>query len=78
MLLCGSVHSHIPYITEILTDHPQDDSALNCKHAQQRGWETAHLVEKGEPQPAAKASKYQISHLSELRGLFPQLFKAET
>lgn len=55
-----------------------DDSALNCKHAQQRGWETAHLVEKGEPQPAAKASKYQISHLSELRGLFPQLFKAET
>lgn len=53
-----------------------DDSALNCKHAQARGWETAHLVEEGEKPPEQKAAKYQIKHLDELRDLFPHLFKS--
>ncbi|PSS25726.1 hypothetical protein M430DRAFT_96410 [Amorphotheca resinae ATCC 22711] len=52
-----------------------DDSALNCRKAEEIGWNTAHLVEEGEPLPAQKPCKYQIRHLEELRTLFPQFFK---
>lgn len=53
-----------------------DDSHLNCKHAQARGWTTVHLVEPGLPVPEVPASKYQIRDLEELRDLFPQFFKS--
>lgn len=54
-----------------------DDSHLNCQAAYQRGWgNTVHLVEPQVPDPAQKASKYQISHLSELLTLFPELLKS--
>jgi len=52
-----------------------DDSALNCRKAEELGWTVAHLVEDGEPLPAQKPCKYQIRHLEELRTLFPQFFK---
>ncbi|MCJ1389696.1 hypothetical protein MMC18_002553 [Xylographa bjoerkii] len=52
-----------------------DDSYLNCKHAQARGWTAAHLVEPGLPDPATKGSKYQIQSLEELRQIWPQFFK---
>ncbi|ETI26785.1 pyrimidine 5'-nucleotidase [Cladophialophora carrionii CBS 160.54] len=56
-----------------------DDSFLNCRAAYARGWtNTVHLVEKGVPEPAEKASKYQISHLSQLLDLFPELLKTDT
>jgi pyrimidine and pyridine-specific 5'-nucleotidase len=57
----------------ILT-HPLDDSALNCKKAEELGWTTVHLVEEGVHPPAAKPCQYQIKHLDELRALFPQFF----
>ncbi|KIN08440.1 hypothetical protein OIDMADRAFT_37606 [Oidiodendron maius Zn] len=53
-----------------------DDSALNCRKAEELGWTTAHLVEEGEPSPSNKPCKYQVQHLNELRDLFPQFFKA--
>ncbi|CAG8961037.1 hypothetical protein HYFRA_00002577, partial [Hymenoscyphus fraxineus] len=53
-----------------------DDSDLNCKKAEELGWNTAHLVEEEEPLPAEKPCKYQIRHLEELRSLFPQFFKS--
>lgn len=52
-----------------------DDSHLNCKHAQARGWTTVHLVEPGLPIPRIPASRYLISRLEELRVHFPDLFK---
>ncbi|KAE8444511.1 hypothetical protein EG329_000495 [Mollisiaceae sp. DMI_Dod_QoI] len=52
-----------------------DDSALNCRKAEELGWTAAHLVEEGEPLPAEKPCKYQIRHLEELRSLFPKFFK---
>jgi pyrimidine and pyridine-specific 5'-nucleotidase len=52
-----------------------DDSALNCRKAEELGWTTTHLVEEGEPLPAQKPCKYQVRHLNELRSLFPHLFK---
>lgn len=52
-----------------------DDSALNCRKAEELGWTSIHLVEEGEPLLTQKACKYQIRHLEELRSLFPQLFK---
>lgn len=58
-----------------LADRGADDSGLNCKAAQSLGWTVAHLVEPSLPSPAEPASKYQISDLEELRGLFPQFFK---
>ncbi|KAJ5292719.1 Kinetochore-Ndc80 subunit Spc24 [Penicillium atrosanguineum] len=54
-----------------------DDSHLNCTHAQERGWNTVHLVEPGIPIPQVPASKYLISNLEELRVLFPHLFKPQ-
>jgi len=53
-----------------------DDSHLNCKFAQARGWTAAHLVEPQLPLPAMAASKYLIRRLEELRILFPQFFKS--
>jgi len=52
-----------------------DDSALNCRKAEELGWTTTHLVEEGEPLPTEKVCKYQIRHVQELRTLFPQFFK---
>ncbi|KAI4123376.1 MAG: hypothetical protein LQ338_005292 [Usnochroma carphineum] len=52
-----------------------DDSYLNCHHAQQRGWTTAHLVEHTEMEPEVKAAQYQIKELEELRRIFPRFFK---
>ena len=69
----------VSYVAETLRPglayRPADDSYLNCQHAQARGWTTVHLVDAGEPEPATKASKYQIRSLDELRTLFPQFFK---
>ncbi|EEH35888.1 pyrimidine 5'-nucleotidase [Paracoccidioides lutzii Pb01] len=53
-----------------------DDSALNCRHAQARGWETVHFVEPHITPPEAPASKYQIRSLEELRDIFPQFFRS--
>lgn len=63
-----------------VTDHTKlyfvDDSYLNCKDAFKRGWSnTVHLVEPQVPDPPAKASRYQISHLRELLDLFPELLR---
>lgn len=57
-----------------------DDSWLNCKGAFDRGWtNTVHLVEEGWPDdPDAKPCNYRIYHLSELAGLFPELFLSNT
>jgi len=62
-----------------IKDHKQcyfvDDSALNCRQAEELGWNTAHLVEEGVANPPQKACKYVIQHLQELRTIFPHLFK---
>lgn len=55
-----------------------DDSHLNCVHAHARGWTTVHLLEQGIPIPRKPASKYTISSLQELPGLFPHVFKQQT
>lgn len=70
-------------VSEIATLIPQtvpltlipDDSFGNCKSSQELGWTTAHLVEDEVTPPKTPASKYQIRHLEELRGVFPQFFK---
>lgn len=49
---------------------------MNCKHAQARGWNTAHLVESGITSPENPASDYEIKSLQELRRIFPQFFKS--
>ena len=55
-----------------------DDSFLNCRAAYVRGWtNTVHLVEPGVPEPLEQASKHQISDLSQLLDLFPELLKKE-
>lgn len=54
-----------------------DDSHLNCKHAQARGWTAVHLVEPGLAIPRIPASRYLISSLGELRVHFPDLFHPE-
>ncbi|KAI4210062.1 MAG: hypothetical protein LQ351_007052 [Letrouitia transgressa] len=55
-----------------------DDSELNCRHAHARGWNTAHLLEAGIPDPTEKAARYQIRDLEELRDIFPQFFKDQS
>ncbi|KAJ9605562.1 putative suppressor of disruption of TFIIS [Cladophialophora chaetospira] len=56
-----------------------DDSHLNCEAAYARGWtNTVHLVEPEVPDPPGKASKYQISHLSQLLDLFPELLNNDS
>ena len=54
--------------------YAKDDSHLNCRHAQARGWTAVHLLEPDDSEPATKASKYQIRSLTELRVLFPHFF----
>ena len=58
-----------------LTSLGTDDSHLNCRYAQQRGWTTVHLLEPEDPEPDVKAAKYQIRDLEELRMIFPQFFR---
>ncbi|KNG46844.1 pyrimidine 5-nucleotidase [Stemphylium lycopersici] len=53
-----------------------DDSYINCKAAEGRGWKTAHLLDENDPAPAEPASKYQIRSLQELRKIFPEVFKS--
>lgn len=52
-----------------------DDSALNCRKAEELGWTATHLVEELHHSPPPKACKNVIQHLDELRTLFPQFFK---
>ncbi|EEA28728.1 suppressor of deletion of TFIIS [Talaromyces marneffei ATCC 18224] len=54
-----------------------DDSALNCRYAEKRGWKTAHLVEPMLQMPVTPACKITIRRLEELRELFPQFFKSK-
>ncbi|KAL8806327.1 MAG: hypothetical protein Q9223_004584 [Gallowayella weberi] len=56
----------------------EDDSHLNCRHAQARGWTTAHLLEPDRPEPPEKASKYQIRDLESLRSIFPHFFRSSS
>ena len=51
-----------------------DDSALNCRHANERGWIVVHKLEEEDSAPEKRAGRYQIRHLEELRSIFPQLF----
>ena len=51
-----------------------DDSALNCRHAKERGWTVVHKLEEEDSAPQSEAGNYQIRHLEELRSLFPQFF----
>jgi pyrimidine and pyridine-specific 5'-nucleotidase len=60
---------------EDLTECFIDDSALNCRKAQQLGWTTVHLVEPSVTSPPQQVCKYQVAALEELRGIFPQFFK---
>ena len=60
--------------TQLIEINP-DDSHLNCRYAQQRGWTTVHLLEPEDPDPEVKAAKYQIRDLEELRDVFPEIFK---
>ncbi|EMD62320.1 hypothetical protein GGP41_002150 [Bipolaris sorokiniana] len=53
-----------------------DDSYINCKAAEERGWKTAHLLDEKDPAPEVPASKYQIRSLQELRKIFPEVFKS--
>lgn len=54
-----------------------DDSWLNCRKAFERGWtNTVHLTE--EPwmnEPTEQACRFEIKHLAELLGYFPELLK---
>ena len=60
--------------TQLIDVNP-DDSHLNCRYAQQRGWTTVHLLEPEDPEPDVKAAKYQIRDLEKLRVVFPEIFK---
>ena len=51
-----------------------DDSALNCRHARDRGWTVVHKLEEADPEPSAPAGKYEVRDLEELRVIFPQFF----
>ncbi|KAL8812288.1 MAG: hypothetical protein Q9223_001157 [Gallowayella weberi] len=71
----GAASAKDCFFVGTLTNSGPDDSYLNCHHAQQRGWTTAHLIEQTEMEPETKAAKHQIRDLEELRGIFPQFFK---
>ena len=51
-----------------------DDSALNCRHANERGWTVVHKLEEEDTAPESKAGKYEVRDLEELRSIFPQFF----
>jgi len=53
-----------------------DDSALNCRKAEELGWIATHLLEEGEQLPEQKPCTYQIRSLQDLRTLFPEIFKS--
>ena len=55
-----------------------DDSALNCRHANERGWTVVHKLEEEDPGPERRAGRYQIRHLEGLRSIFPQFFAENT
>jgi len=61
-----------------LANKEADDSYINCKRAEEIGWNTVHLVEEGDKLPRTPACKYQIRHLEELRSIFPQHFKSSS
>ncbi|RDL35711.1 HAD-like protein [Venustampulla echinocandica] len=63
-------------VTDVKKCYFVDDSAMNCRKAQEIGWTSAHLVEGVDPLPAVPAGNYQIRYLNELRTLFPQFFKS--
>jgi pyrimidine and pyridine-specific 5'-nucleotidase len=63
------------FFWDFKADFETDDSHLNCRHAQARGWTAVHLLEPEDPEPQVRASKHQIRSLEELRNLFPQFFK---
>ena len=52
-----------------------DDSALNCKAAQLRGWNVVHKLEPEDEAPGEMAAQYEIRRLEELRMLFPRFWK---
>lgn len=52
-----------------------DDSALNCRHASQRGWTVVHKLEPEDQEPDPSAAERVIRDLDELRELFPQFFQ---
>ncbi|CAF9926423.1 MAG: hypothetical protein HETSPECPRED_006330 [Heterodermia speciosa] len=64
-------------ICTLLTELNPDDSHLNCRYAQQRGWTTVHLLEPEDLEPEVKAAKHQIRDLEELRDVFPEIFKKD-
>ena len=51
-----------------------DDSALNCRHAEKRGWTVVHKLEEGHPEPVERAARLRVKRLEELRDLFPKFF----
>ena len=52
-----------------------DDSALNCRHASQRGWTVVHKLEPEDQEPEPREAEHMIRDLDELRNLFPQFFQ---
>jgi pyrimidine and pyridine-specific 5'-nucleotidase len=73
---CYFVGKTFSYKKETIAYNYSDDSAQNCRKAEELGWNVAHLVEGGEPLPDHKPCELQIRHLEELRILFPQFFKS--
>jgi pyrimidine and pyridine-specific 5'-nucleotidase len=53
-----------------------DDSYINCKAADARGWKVAHYLDPGMDSPPEQAAKHQIRSLQELRKTFPEVFKS--
>ena len=52
-----------------------DDSALNCRHATERGWTVVHKIEEEDLESDMRVGQYQIRDLQELRWLFPNFFQ---
>ncbi|KAF1996635.1 pyrimidine 5-nucleotidase [Amniculicola lignicola CBS 123094] len=52
-----------------------DDSYINTKAAYARGWNTVHLLDDSDPDPAHPACEHAVRSLERLRDIFPQLFK---
>lgn len=73
---CYFVGQYSRFCSENPLDFFVDDSHLNCRHAQARGWTAAHLLEPDLPEPEQRAAKYQIRDLSSLRSIFPHFFKS--
>lgn len=53
-----------------------DDSYINCKAADARGWKVAHYLDPGMDAPPEQAAKHQVRSLQELRKIFPEVFKS--